>query len=362
MKIVICWSNYTGYWATCWRKLSERPGVELFVLAFCQPDSSPFDPGLLQGIPHRLLDASERANAALITRLVTEQSPDVMQIVGWFVPAYRAAAQSTELAGVRKFMSVDTPFLRAPQMATRWRYASYFRHLDGAGVTGERSWQYVRRLGFKPDRVRRHMYGVDEDLADRVYSVRRTYEPGRSFLFVGRYAPEKGLDVLVDAYRRYRELSDTPWDLVCCGSGPEGLLLKDKPGIRDMGFVSPRDIGGHFARAGAYVISSRFDPWPLAIVEAAMAGIPIIASEACGSAVEIVRSHYNGFVTPTGDVEALAQAMIRMEDAPTALWGERSREHALPFTSELWAMRWLELFASAGLDTDSVGAEVAKAG
>lgn len=359
MKIVICWSNYTGYWATCWRQLANRPGLKLFVVAFRQPENSPFDESLLEGIPHRLLDESERADHDLVTRLVVEQAPDVIQIVGWFVPAYRAAARASRLSRARKFMSVDTPFLRLSQLATRWRYASYFRHLDGVGVTGERSWQYVRRLGFAPDRVRRHMYGIDEHLASRIHAARCSVGPGRSFLFVGRYAPEKGLDVLVDAYGRYRALSEDPWDLVCCGSGPESALLRDRPGIRDMGFVSPHDIASHFVAAGAYVTSSRFDPWPLAIVEAAMAGLPVIASDACGSPVEIVRSHYNGFVTRTGDPVALAQAMLRMQDAPVALWGERAREHALPFTSELWATRWLDLFASVGA---SQGETAAKAG
>jgi glycosyltransferase involved in cell wall biosynthesis len=365
MKIVICWSNYTGYWATCWRKLARRPGVELFVIAFRQPTSSPFDECLLEEIPHRLLDDRERTDPALVIRIVAEQAPDVIQMAGWFVPAYRAVAQAPELAQARNFISVDSQFRNWRQLLTRWRYRRFFRHVDGAGTTGERSMQYVRRLGLPMARIRRHMYGVDEDLAAGIYEARKTASPRRAFLFVGRYGPEKGLDVLVDAYRRYRELSSDPWDLVCCGSGADGHLLKGQDGILDMGFVAPKDIHTHFRDASAYVTSSRSDNWPLATVEAAMAGLPVIASDACGTVTELVRPDYNGFITPTGDSAALTQAMLRMQDAPVALWGERAREHALPFTSELWATRWLDFFEEvtgrrAAIDAAAVAQEGAE--
>ena len=345
MKIVICWSNYSGYWAACWRRLASIPGVELFVLAFTSPAASPFDASLLDGIPHRLLDDAERKDAALITRLVAEQAPDAIQIVGWFVPAYRAVAQAPTLALAKVAISVDTPWLSQKQILTRWRYRSFFAHVDGVGATGERRWQNVRRLGFAPDRIRRHMYGVDEELAARIHAARAADpSPKRAFLFVGRYALEKGLDVLVEGYRRYRAQSVDPWEMICCGRGPEDRLLKGQPGIRDLGFVQPSEMAERFRTAGAYVISSRFDPWPLTIPEAALAGLPVIASDACGSAVEIVRPHYNGVIVPSGDAEGFARAMLQMESAPLEQWGDRAREHAAPFTASLWAERWHALF------------------
>jgi glycosyltransferase involved in cell wall biosynthesis len=356
MKIVICWSNYTGYWASCWRELIKQSGVELFVVAFRQPVSSPFGEELLDGVPHRLLDEAERNDSNFVRRLVAAEKPDIIQVVGWFVRSYRAVVLAPELADCRKFMCVDTPFLQFKQLLTRIRYRRYFRHIDGVGVTGERSWQYVTRLGFPSSRVRRHMYGVDEHLANEVYHARAQNSGRRGFLFVGRYSPEKGLDVLVEAYRLYRSKTDAPWDLICCGNGVDGHLLKDQEGVINMGFVSPLYIADHFREARAYVASSRFDSWPLAIVEAAMSGLPIIATDACGCAVEIVRPNYNGLIIPAGDPEALAEAMLQMQSAPIQLWGDRAREHALPFTSELWAKRWLEFFSLDNEDWRSLKA------
>ena len=352
MKIVILWSNYSGYWAACWRRLVAIPGVELFVLAFTAPAASPFDTHLLEGIPHRLLSENERQDATLVAELVKAQAPDVIQIVGWFVPAYRKVAGDPALAEVRKAISVDTPFLSQKQVLTKYRYGGYLREIDGAGATGERSWQYLRRLGFAGDRLRRHMYGVDEELAAQIHAARReTAGQGakQAFLFVGRYAREKGLDVLVEGYRQYRVQSAAPWDLICCGRGLEGALLQNQPGVTDMGFVQPSDMAERFRCAGAYVITSRFDPWPLAIPEAALAGLPVIASDACGSAVEIVRPHYNGFIVPSGQPAEFARAMLHMENAPLDTGGERAREHAAAFTATLWATRWHE-FLSALVD------------
>jgi glycosyltransferase involved in cell wall biosynthesis len=345
MKVVICWSNYSGYAAACWRQLQALDGVEVFVLAYAQPEASPFGPELLDGIPHRLLSPAERADGASMTRLIVAQKPDILKTTGWFMPGVRAAFLAPELAHVRKCALVDTPWRHYGQYVTRFRYRRYLDRLDAVGVPGERAWQYVQRLGFPHDRIRRHMYGVDEFLADRIHSQRAASgSVKRGFLFVGRYADEKGIDVLVEAYRRYRAMSADPWDLVCCGRGPRADLLKGQPGVIDRGFVQPADMPRQFETAGAYIMCSRFDPWPLALTEAALAGLPIIASEACGSAVEVVRSHYNGLMVATGDPEDTARAMLRMETAPLDDWGARSRQLAAPFTARMWAERWHALF------------------
>ena len=57
----------------------------------------------------------------------------------------------------------------------------------------------------------------------------------------------------------------------------------------DRGFVQPADQAAIWAEHGAFALASRYDPWPLVIVEACAAGLPVIHSEACGSAVELVR-------------------------------------------------------------------------
>ena len=57
------------------------------------------------------------------------------------------------------------------------------------------------------------------------------------------------------------------------------------------------------------VLPSRYDPWPLVIVESAAAGLPIVHTECCGSAVECVRNYYSGRGVATENPRELATAL-----------------------------------------------------
>jgi len=343
MKIVICWSNVTSYWAALWKELGDREGIELYVIAFEPPRNDSFSGDVLAGIEHRLLNMDEVRDYRLIADMVESADPDVLIVVGWFVKSYRQLVKDQRFSRVCKLMSVDTQWKNEFQYLTRLRYKSYFSALNGAGVSGERSFQYVRRLGFSQKPVDRWMYGVDSEVWTHVYKNRARLGRPRKFLFVGRYVEEKALPILAEAYRIYRRWIIEPWPLVCCGAGPEQKWIQNQAGVTDLGFTQPENIPGVFQDAAVLVLSSKSDEWPLALVEAAISGMPIVATDVCGSAVEIVRSNYNGFIIPPEDPQALAEAMLSCHDIPLDLWGRRAREHGLAFGKESWADRWLGL-------------------
>ncbi|MGB8853821.1 MAG: glycosyltransferase family 4 protein [Pirellulales bacterium] len=346
MKIIFCWSVISGYMATCWQELARRPGVDLHVIAHRSHGATAFDDSLLHGLSHRYLDVPEHDDATLIRKLVEAEKPDVIAMTGWWLPAYRGLVHARNLAHVRFIMGVDTPWRTEAQFLTRFRYARSLRKFDHFFVTGERSWQYVTRLGVPAERVSRGMYGVDVAGLAAAGASRDASAWPKRFMFMGRYAREKGLDVLVSAYAAYRERVADPWPLVCCGRGPDGAALANTPGITDLGFLQPHELINQLAASGTFVMPSRFDPWPLALVEAAAAGLPIVCSDACGSAVEIVRPYFNGFVVPKESPAALADALhaihARYADLPE--WGRRAAEFAAAYSSELWADRWIAAF------------------
>ena len=157
MKIVFCWSMISGYMASCWKALAQRPGVELFVLAHGKPpaasSSGGFDPHLLQDIPHRLIDNREAADCALAERIVFENSPDIVAFTGWWLRPYRKLLHSKRLQSAKFVMGVDSPWRHEAQFLTALRYWRTFHRVDHVFVTGERSWQYVRRLGVPLTRI-----------------------------------------------------------------------------------------------------------------------------------------------------------------------------------------------------------------
>jgi len=344
LAITFCWSAISGYMAACWRELAARPGVRLHVIAHRPKGRGDFDAALLHGVSHRFLDEAEADDASVVERLVLESSPDVVAMTGWWLKAYRNLLLADRLADAKFIMGIDSPWCTELQYLSRLRYWRFLKHVDQFYVTGERSWQYMKKLGMPAERISRGMYGVDVARWSEVHHQRAGRPWPRRFLFLGRYdADTKAVDVLAAAYRRYRDLVSDPWELICCGRGPCDRLLAGIPGLTDKGFVQPADLADVFADCGAFVMPSRYDPWPLALVEACAAGLPIICSDACGSAVENVRPLYNGLIVPTGSVDELARAMLVVHNTEHELpeWGRRSHAFASAYSAQIWADRWI---------------------
>jgi glycosyltransferase involved in cell wall biosynthesis len=332
--------------AACWRALSQRAGVEVSVLAYRSGDKEAnFRDDVVAGLNVRLLDERERADANLIRAIVTDAKPDVLVLPGWSSDPYRALAFEPALTGAKRVMTMDTPYRGTMrQRLGRFKMASYFARIDCVMVPGERAWQLARVLGFDETKIRRGMYGVDYEAFSALHE-RRANQPGgwpKRFLYTGRYADDKGIDVLLDAYARYRKQTTDPWPLTCCGMGDMKGHLAGRDGVEDLGFVQPAEMQEVMARCGVFVLASRYDPWPLVIVESSAAGLPVLCTEACGSAVEVVRSHHSGWLVATGDIADLARGLLLAHQSYNDLppMGRRAQQLAEAYSAQAFARRW----------------------
>ncbi|MBV8479002.1 MAG: glycosyltransferase family 4 protein, partial [Actinobacteria bacterium] len=151
---------------------------------------------------------------------------------------------------------------------------------------------------------------------------------------VARLSREKGLDVLIEA------VSGLPVELVIAGTGPEEAHLRALagPNVRFLGNVERNDLPALYADADIAVVPSRSDTWNMALNEAALAGLPLVATTAAGGAHNLVEDGLNGFRIPPDDRDALRAAIMRLADDETLRRsaGEHSREIAADFTPEAW--------------------------
>jgi glycosyltransferase involved in cell wall biosynthesis len=348
VTIVFFWTGVSATMAACWRELAARPGVRLVVFLELarRPDTAYADAEVLAGIDCRLRYADEPLDAAALDRELAALKPDAAVVLGWRSRMCRTAAEGAALADVPKFFAFDMPFawslrkVLAPFVLRR-----YLRRFVGAIVPGERSAVYARHLGFAESRIERGLIGLDTAAFAGAARERATAAYPRRFLYVGRYAPEKRIDVLVAAYRRYRADVADPWELTCCGMGSEAGLLAGVEGIRDRGFVQPAAMPGILAEHGAFVLASAYDPWPFVIAEAVAAGLPVVCTSACGNTVELVRSWFNGRIVGPGDVAGFADALRWIHDRKADLpWlGRRGMPLAAPYAKEVWADRMLSM-------------------
>jgi glycosyltransferase involved in cell wall biosynthesis len=139
-------------------------------------------------------------------------------------------------------------------------------------------------------------------------------EAGNYLLFLARLVPEKGCDVLIRAVRE----SSTPYRLAIVGGASYSdehaaelrRLAGDDPRIAFLGFQSGDALDELRTNAGAYVMPSRQEGLPLALLEMLWYGMPVIASdipavhEVDGAVPEERMTR-----VPPGDVEALRRAI-----------------------------------------------------
>ena len=121
---------------------------------------------------------------------------------------------------------------------------------------------------------------------------------------------EKGLDVLLQAWA---EAGLEGARLVLVGDGPERDALEalaEKLEIRDgVQFAGMQDeLARYYAAADVFVMPSRTEGLPMALLEAGMAGRPVVVSDV-GDMPGIVRESGGGWIVPAGDVQALVAAL-----------------------------------------------------
>jgi glycosyltransferase involved in cell wall biosynthesis len=189
----------------------------------------------------------------------------------------------------------------------------------------------VRALGVPEGRIHVAPNAVDAS----IFAVSRRPHEGCVFLYVGRLDREKGVDVLLDAFR------DVPGELRIVGTGTEEARLHAAAGARVsfLGALDRDELPDVYAGADVLVLPSRSEPWGMVLNEAAAAGLALVATDAVGAAFDLIEDGANGFRVAAGDAGALRRALATLAgDAPLrARFSSRSRELARAFTPGAWA-------------------------
>jgi D-inositol-3-phosphate glycosyltransferase len=215
--------------------------------------------------------------------------------------------------------------------------------------------------------------GVDTDLftpADRAEARRRLGLDGRPvLLWVGRIAPIKGLDTLLDAVARLAEGGQDMRLLVVGGDADEptsGHETSLRQRIARLGleqsvrFVGPQPqsvLPLYYAASDVTVLPSYYESFGMVALEAMACGSPVIASRV-GGLVTTVRDGVTGFLVPDGDVGALAERIETLVADPELRWrlgreGVRwAAQHRWPCVAEAVCKEYasLESRATAHLD------------
>jgi glycosyltransferase involved in cell wall biosynthesis len=238
-------------------------------------------------------------------------------------------------------------------------------------VGGERHADYLAVLGMQRERIFLGYDAVD----NRYFEEQSRAAAGQGangnghkyFLAVARFVEKKNLRRLIEGYAGYRKreevrekkggrrekgggrgertnaeklktekLKGELWDLVLLGDGEMRGELEARVAALGLsnhvhipGFKQYAELPRYYGQASAFILASTTEQWGLVVNEAMASGLPVVASNRCGCAPELVRDGVNGFTFDPLDTSRIAELMKRvagLDEAQRALMGARSRE------------------------------------
>jgi len=177
--------------------------------------------------------------------------------------------------------------------------------------------------------------GIDGDLfsPDKKSDLLKKLAPGKNlfFLYVGRLAPEKDLDVLFNAWRIVScNLPDA--QLIITGDGPlaEELKQKNSAGVTFTGYQHGEDLAAIYASSDAFVFPATTETFGNVVLEAMAAGLPVVGA-AAGGVKNLLVDGYNSLACRPRNDHDIAAAMLKLAQNKElrAKIGLQARHYAL---------------------------------
>jgi glycosyltransferase involved in cell wall biosynthesis len=271
---------------------------------------------------HALGARRVRAGAIRLLRLVRSLKPDLilsgMAHLNFFVLLLRPFFPRGTRVLVRQNGTISTTLaFGGVPWYTGVLYRMLYRRADGVICqTQSMARDMARELGI-PEKlltVLPNPVDVEEIRSSIGLNPARKISPGPCLLSVGRLSAEKSHDLLLKAMvsvrREFPEAS-----LLIAGAGPEEATLKVvchalglDEAVRFAGYIDrPWTL---FSAATLFVLPSRHEGLPNALLEAAAAGLPIVALPASGGVAELLRDQPGVWLAPEITADALAASLL----------------------------------------------------
>jgi glycosyltransferase involved in cell wall biosynthesis len=306
--------------------LAER-GLDVQFVGLDDPDWDPRDFYDALAVPATRIRAPRDVDPLLVARLLRALRADIVHTHLVHADVYGGLAAILRREHLVSTKHNDDPFRRGP-----------YRYLDRGlarasgrvvAITDSLRRFLVETVGLPSSKVETIHYGLDgvpeawgENPSDTVP------REARIVLAVARLTAQKGIDVAIRALRSLP--ADT--HLVVLGEGPDREALERLAAdlevasrVHLVGRVA--DVGAWLARTTVLAHPARWEGFGLAVLEAMLAGLPVVASNV-SSLPELVEDGQTGYLVRPDDPDALGAALARALEQPALGIAGRDRAHA----------------------------------
>lgn len=197
--------------------MHQLDDVEFKIVTFSKNPNDPSNPSfesrLIGDLDSEILTFDQINDYSKLTEILDSYHPDVMVVSGWNLASFRRLLTSTRYSNIPVILASDNPYrgdLR--QRLGKYALRRILRRASRIAVPGERGWILMRQWGVPEERVFKGLYGVNYQGLQNCFDRRAAGPWPKQFLFIGRFDERKGIDLMVDAYRRYRRERQDPWE------------------------------------------------------------------------------------------------------------------------------------------------------
>ena len=288
-----------------------------------------------------------------------EFKPTILNVTGYFDWAQILLMIYARSRGVKVVLSSESSAMDRDRSAMKETIKKWIlSQADVFFCFGKSSAHYLLRLGIPRSRITvRHAAVIDEEIIRTNFLEAQSHirEGKANFVYVGRLAPEKNLELLINAFinvNNSQKESGAPWGLIFVGEGPSRATLEKLASASDNIVFA----GGHpwykvpvwLAQSDVLVLPSKSEPWGLVVNEAMVCGMPVIVSNKCGCVKDIVRTGQNGFTFDPAEQAELEEALSFFVHNPSKIteMGNESKLIIAPFAAKEVAIEMMDCYRS----------------
>ncbi len=263
-------------------------------------------------------------------------------IIGGYNTAFRRAAIRYCIShGLPVVMFADSNLRSDRGTAIKTRLRRLVKHLylrrlcrslDAIVPCNRLGVAYWRYYGAQPQQIHRSTYFCSlpdlaaAELTSRAGVLERYHLPvsARLLFTAARLVSVKALHLMIQAFAEAK-LADKGWTWLVAGAGP----LRDKltaaarrtagDGIRFLGIVPPDDVKALARHSDIFVLPSTYEPHGIVVPEALAVGTPVIASDVCGAAHDLVIEGKTGWIFQNGSAQSLREKLVVATGNPEGL-------------------------------------------
>ena len=342
MKILIVhnqlWAHYKAIVFNELQKIvSQNVQDSLLVVQLASIEKSRVNLGDLDNsihqYPYQLLHEGTLEEVSLSDRIVgilkaiKTFKPDVVNLTGYYDFASWTVLLYCKLKGIKTILSNEsTTNDHARNKIKEYVKSIIIRQFDGYFNFGTLSENYILSLGINPEKMLVKRNCVDNYALKKIYlnHLNKRIEQqqllnisNKNFIFVGRLINYKNLFLFLDSFHAAQTQSFEDWGIIILGDGElktdleRYVLEKNIKNIHFQKGVSWQKVPEYLALSDVLVLPSYSEPWGLVVNEAMACGLPVVVSEKCGCAIDLIKNGENGFTFSPNDAKQLTTHLLK---------------------------------------------------